>query len=86
MSILNRTAATRPAAAAAAALKATTSPVRPLPLLGGGYVTTRTFGTPAEGTYVTTRNGGTVQVRGTYVSSPNRSITEQSEGRYTDRG
>ncbi|GAA1126372.1 hypothetical protein [Arthrobacter flavus] len=83
MSILNRTTtATRPTAAH----RATTSPVRPLPLLGGRYVTTRTFGTPAEGTYVTTRNGGAVQVRGTYVTSPNRSITEQSEGRYTDRG
>ncbi|MHA7140433.1 MULTISPECIES: hypothetical protein [unclassified Arthrobacter] len=82
MSLMNRTTTTRPAAAHRAAV----TPARPMPLLGGRYVTTPTSGTPAEGTYVTTRSGGTVQVRGTYVTSSNRSIQEHSEGRYTDRG
>ena len=82
MSLLNRTAPARPTTTRGSVA----SPARPLPLLGGRYVTTQLSGTPAEGTYVTTRDGGSVRARGTYVTSSNRSITDRSEGRYTDRG
>ncbi|MHA7276445.1 hypothetical protein [Arthrobacter sp. HLT1-21] len=82
MSLLNRTA---PARSTTTAHEASAPVARPLPLLGGRYVTTRNPGTLAEGTYVTTRDGGSLQTRGTYVTSSNRSISGQSEGRYTDR-
>ncbi|MBG6181796.1 hypothetical protein [Arthrobacter sp. CAN_A1] len=82
MSLLNRTA---PAHHTNTSREAPASAARPLPLLGGRYVTTQPSGTPAEGTYVTTRTGGSVRARGTYVTTINRSISERSEGRYTDR-
>ena len=82
MSLLNRTASFH----ANTTQEAPASAARPLPLLGGRYVTTKSPGSPAEGTYITTRAGGSVQARGTYVTTINRSISERSEGRYTDRG
>lgn len=86
MSLLNRTAPIHTDTATDTARENATPAARPQPLLGGRYVTTSTAGTSAEGAYVTTRDAGSVRARGTYVTSSNRSISERSEGRYTDRG